>query len=73
MVEEIEHGSARSQKASKPVTPEEFTEFAGLLDNELVLGAIEEPSPAKVSKGATVTAHTSGKARFCFTTALEKM
>ncbi len=56
LLEQIEHGSARSQKASKPVTPEEFTEFAGLLDNELVLGAIEEPSPAKVSKGATVTA-----------------
>src|SRR4029077_1988077 len=56
LLEQIEHGSARSSKASKPVTPEEFTEFAGLLDNELVLGAIEEAAPAKVSKGATVTA-----------------
>jgi hypothetical protein len=51
--ESMLQGSAASQKAAPALTREELSEYASLLDNEFVVGYIENPNAMKATVSAT--------------------
>jgi hypothetical protein len=53
MIEEIMQESASSQKTQTPLTREELTQYASLLDNEFVFGYINNPNASKSGNAAS--------------------
>src|ERR1700739_436529 len=51
MIEQMMQGSASSQKTQAPMTREELTQYASLLDNEFVAGYISDPNSKKTKTG----------------------
>jgi hypothetical protein len=52
MLGEMLRGSAESKTTQIPLSKEEFTEYASLLDNEFVAGYISDPNPKKIADAA---------------------
>src|SRR5437764_1776017 len=64
MIEQIMQGSAESHKANPPLTAEEFSQYASLLDNEFVFGYLLNPNAAKAVASASSSAPTHWNGAF---------